>query len=81
MGNNLVEACGYLLMIGFLWFVWPPLVLLGAGVLLVAVANARARAQSGRPRRSVLTALGAAAAAYRQATTTGDGSRDLRRVV
>lgn len=42
MVSNLLELVGYALILAFLWFVWPPLVLLGAGVLLVLWANARA---------------------------------------
>ncbi len=33
-----LEVVGLALVVGFLWFVWPPLTLLGAGVLLVVVA-------------------------------------------
>lgn len=42
MLNNVIEAVGYLLLVAFLWFVWPPLVLVGAGALLVVGANVRA---------------------------------------
>ncbi|AGL19508.1 hypothetical protein [Actinoplanes sp. N902-109] len=42
MRKNLTEAAGFALVLGFLWFVWPPLVLLGAGLLLVVQANTRA---------------------------------------
>ncbi len=45
------EVVGFLLVLAFLFFVWPPLVLLGAGVLLVAYANVRAaRPEPYRPR-------------------------------
>ena len=33
-----IEAVGLALVVAFAWFVWPPLTLLTAGVLLVAVA-------------------------------------------
>lgn len=33
-----LEAVGLALVVSFLWFLWPPLVLLGAGVVLVALA-------------------------------------------
>lgn len=36
---RLIEASGFLLIVAFLWFVWPPLVLLGLGALIVAAAN------------------------------------------
>lgn len=62
--TNKVEGLGYLLVLGFLGFVWAPLPLLGAGVLLVVWANTRAQ-QDGRFTRAVATALGAAAAAAR----------------
>lgn len=42
--NNVLEALGFLLLIGFSYFVWPPAVLLVAGVLLVVTAAARERA-------------------------------------
>lgn len=41
MLNDLIELVGYGLIATFAWFVWPPLVLLVAGVLLVLVANVR----------------------------------------
>lgn len=40
--SNVLELLGCVLILAFLWFVWQPLVLLGAGVLLVVWANARA---------------------------------------
>lgn len=60
--DKLAELAGFGLILGFLWFVWPPLVLLGAGILLVAYANTR----SSRPGRFGLAA-GAAWAAARRA--------------
>lgn len=63
--NDSVEAAGFALVLAFLWFCWPPLVLLGAGVLLVAWANTRTReARLG-------TALGAAIAAAKHAYVGG----------
>jgi hypothetical protein len=60
--DKLAEVAGFGLILGFLWFVWPPLVLLGAGLLLVAYANTR----GSRPGRVGL-AVGAAWAAARRA--------------
>lgn len=60
--NNLAELAGFGLILGFLWFVWPPLVLLGAGILLVTWANTRTKS-GGR----LGLAVGAAIAAARQA--------------
>lgn len=76
VSNNLLEAAGYALIVAFLWFVWPPLALLGAGVLLVVVANVRANrpASAGR----VMARLAAAAAAARDAYRREQGA--LRRV-
>jgi hypothetical protein len=62
MLNSAAEMAGYGLVIGFLWFVWPPLVLLGAGALLVLWANTR---PTGGGRLG--SALGAAIAAARLA--------------
>jgi fatty acid desaturase len=59
--DKLAELAGFGLVLAFLWFVWPPLVLLGAGILLVAYANTRSR--SGR----LGIAAGAAWAAARRA--------------
>jgi hypothetical protein len=39
--NNLLELLGFCLIAAFAWFVWPPLVLLIAGLLLVLLANVR----------------------------------------
>lgn len=66
--DKLAELAGFGLILGFLWFVWPPLVLLGAGLLLVAYANTRTH--SGR----IGLATGAAWAAARRAYAA---SRDL----
>ena len=40
--NDLIELVGYALIATFAWFVWPPAVLLVAGLLLVLMANVRA---------------------------------------
>jgi hypothetical protein len=61
--DKLIEAAGFALVLGFLWFVWPPLVLLGAGILLVAAANTRTRG-GGRLGLAVGAALAAARRAY-----------------
>lgn len=61
--NSAVETTGFALMLGFLWFVWPPLVLLGAGVLLVAWANTRSN-RGGRLGLAVGAAVAAARRAY-----------------
>jgi chromate transport protein ChrA len=45
--NTLVEILGFICIAAFAWFVWPPLVLLVAGLLLVLWANVLAV----RPRR------------------------------
>ena len=42
MLNDAAELVGYGLVLGFLWFVWPPLVLLGAGRFGTAVGAALA---------------------------------------
>lgn len=76
--NNTAEAVGYALIVAFLYMVWPPLALLGAGVLLVAWANIRAARASGRSARTRLAlsaAWTAATAALRQPAPP-----DLRRV-
>lgn len=72
--DDVTELVGFGLVLGFLWFLWPPLVLLGAGVLLIARANTRKR--SGR----FGAALGAAITAGRQAMRQGDKPAELRSV-
>lgn len=42
MLNDLIELVGFVCLAAFAWFVWPPLVLLVAGLLLVLLANVRA---------------------------------------
>lgn len=41
MFDDLIEAAGFCLLIGFAYFVWPPATLLVAGVGLLLVANVR----------------------------------------
>lgn len=72
--SNLAELVGYALILAFLYFVWPPLVLLGAGVLLVFWANVR------RSDGKTAAAVGAAWAAARHAYQTQRGTPELRRV-
>lgn len=64
MGSKSAEVAGFGLILGFLWFVWPPLVLLGAGLLLVTFANTRGSGRLG-------LAVGAALAAARRAYAVG----------
>lgn len=71
--TNLVELAGYGLVLAFLWFLWPPLVLLGAGVLLIVWANTR------RSDGRTGAALGAAWAAARN-TYRAHRAPELRRV-
>jgi hypothetical protein len=63
MVNNALEALGYALIVSFLWFVWPPLVLIGAGLLLVMWANARD--QQGKTGARIGAMVSAARQAYR----------------
>lgn len=56
-----VEFFGFCLVVGFWWFVWPPLVLLGTGLVLLLFANTR----GARPAR-LGVALAAARRAYAQ---------------
>lgn len=74
MTTNLAELVGFGLILGFLWFIWPPLVLLGAGLLLVAWANTRR--SSGR----VGAAFGAAVRAAKHVYREQDPTVELRRV-
>lgn len=60
--DKLTELAGFGLILGFLWFVWPPLVLLGAGLLLVVYANTRTH--TGRIGLSAGAAWAAARRAY-----------------
>jgi len=66
---NLAELAGYGLVVGFLWFVWPPLVLLGAGLLLIIWANTRRPSASrGRTAGAIAAAAAAARTAWRSAS-------------
>lgn len=75
--TNTAETLGYALILAFLWFIWPPLVLLGAGALLVTWANTRTR--QGRFGKSLGAAVAAARRAY--ATNVDDQpTTELRRI-
>jgi hypothetical protein len=63
--SNLIEALGFALIVFFLYLCWPPLAVLGAGLLLVAWANTRR--SDGRLAAAAAAALGAARRAYRSA--------------
>lgn len=75
--DNTAELAGFGLILGFLWFVWPPLVLLGAGILLVLWANTR-RTSGGRLGAAAGAAWAAARSAYRMSREPV--SAELRRV-
>jgi hypothetical protein len=62
--RNVAELLGFAALLGFLYFCWPPLVLLGVSVLLVAWAN-----MTSSPRRAgaLGAAVGTAVAAARKA--------------
>lgn len=75
--DKLAELAGFALVLGFVYFVWPPLVLLGAGALLVAYANTRSK----QGRLGVV--VGAAVAAARRAYTAGrdiEVDNNIRRI-
>lgn len=73
MRENIAEALGYGLVLGFLYFVWPPLVLLGGGLLLWTWANTRPARPSAAPvGRAVGAALGAAYQAWKATRTPVD---------
>lgn len=79
--DKLAELAGFGLMIGFLWFVWPPLTLLGAGVLLVVWANTRQG--NGRVGAALGAATAAARRAYAAAKESAPGDQptgELRRI-
>lgn len=79
--NNAVEAVGYALIVAFLYAVWPPLALLGAGVLLVVFANVRAARPANRAGRTAAAVAAAVAAARRAYAQTEQGQpRELRPV-
>lgn len=80
MTNDVVETIGYALVVAFLYAVWPPLALLGAGLLLVAWANIRAARPTGargRTAAAVGAAWGAARQAYRQASAPAPELRQV----
>lgn len=66
MVTNTVEAAGYALVVVFLAACWPPLALLGSGVLLVVYANTR-RPTKGRTAAAVGAAWTSARTAWRNA--------------
>ncbi|SDK30593.1 hypothetical protein SAMN04488074_105115 [Lentzea albidocapillata subsp. violacea] len=70
MLTNFVEAVGYGLAVAFLWFVWAPLVLLGAAVLLVLWANTREPGKDMRLAAAVGASVSAAWRAFRAAAKT-----------
>jgi hypothetical protein len=77
--DKVAEVAGFGLILGFLYFVWPPLVLLGGGLLLVAWANTRTR--SGRLGGAAGAAWSAARRAYTStAREIEDGSDRVRRI-
>ena len=78
--NNLAELVGYALIVAFLYCVWPPLALAGAGVLLVVWANVRAARTAGRSGRTVAAVMAAVTAARRVYAQQHDGPAELRRV-
>lgn len=77
--DDVVEKLGFGLIVAFLWFVWPPLVLLGAGVLLIVWANVRASRRVGAPSR-LRAGLAAALGSFRQAYRQQSETVELRRV-
>ena len=62
MVSNVVEFIGYALIVAFLYILWPPLALLGAGILLVLWANVRT--SKGRTAAAIGAAINAAKHAY-----------------
>jgi hypothetical protein len=60
--SNLIEAAGFALILAFLYLCWPPLAVLGAGLLLVAWANTRR--SDGRLAAAAAAAFAAARRAY-----------------
>ena len=62
MVNNALEGIGYVLIVAFLYLLWAPLALLGAGVLLVIYANVRP--EGGRAAAAIGAALSAARRAW-----------------
>lgn len=76
--DKLAELVGFSLILAFLYFVWPPLVLLGAGLLLVTFANTRTH--SGHLGYAAGAAWSAARRAYSSGREIEDGSDRVRRI-
>lgn len=72
---NVIEALGFGLILAFLYAVWSPLALLGAGVLLVLYANTRS-GSGGR----MGAAFGAATASFRDAYRAPPGAHRRDRI-
>lgn len=75
--SNVGEFVGYALAVASLWWVWPPLVLLAAGLVLIFWANVRTPG-TGRTGAAVGAALAAGRMAWRAVhktdeTTTATG--------
>lgn len=72
--NDAIEATGFVLLVAFTFFVWPPLVLASSGVILLLVANVReARAKK---QQSVLVRFGRAfARAWHAARLEAEAAR------
>lgn len=76
--DKVAEFAGFALVLGFLHFVWPPLVLLGAGVLLITYANTRTH--SGRLARVAGASWSAARRAYAVSREIEGESGTVRRI-
>ncbi len=81
--DKLAELVGFGLVVGFLWFVWPPLVLLGAGALLVLWANTRTHSGSLSAALTAAVTAGRRAYAVAKVMAPADESQpgQLRQVV
>jgi hypothetical protein len=69
--SNLAELLGYALIVAFLYILWAPLALVGAGLLLILWANVRT--SKGRTAAAIAAAVTAARATYKD-------SSELRRI-
>ena len=67
MVTNIVEAVGFALILWFLYIVWPPAAILGAGILLILWANSRT--SRGRTAAAIGAAVHAARNAYAEHET------------
>lgn len=76
--DKLAEVAGFALVLGFLYFVWPPLVLLGAGLVLITFANTRTR--SGRVGLAAGAAWSAARRAYAASRDLDAADTNVRRI-